>query len=219
MSEANPLLQKYIAAYDLEKHLNRDLLRVLRLVQVPAGEAVYAQSGEQLYLYFLVAGKLQVNYTLRGGKTAVLGFLEPFAVVGDLEVFNEGTVRNEVVAVEASTLLALERTFVLKYGYDDPRFLRLIIGGLAQKLHSAGTVLTTSALPLIRRFAAYLLAQAEPDGVVALGHKPDLASSFGATGRHLNRVIRLLEAEAIVETEGSVLRILDWEGLRQYGEF
>jgi predicted ArsR family transcriptional regulator len=61
---------------------------------------------------------------------------------------------------------------------------------------------------------------------LAEGHSCDLpitqgefADALGVTNVHVNRVIQQLRAEGLIELSGDRLNILDWEKLKQVGEF
>ncbi|GIK67589.1 MAG: hypothetical protein BroJett018_53830 [Chloroflexota bacterium] len=57
---------------------------------------------------------------------------------------------------------------------------------------------------------------ARPDGKIGLESKADLAALLGTTPRHLNRTLRHLETEGIIQVEGKTLTLLDLPALRQY---
>lgn len=210
-------LPYYIDHFHLADHLNPELLRRLHLFQYPTGTAIFAQSGEQQMLYWLVAGKLQVNILHPNGKYSVLAFLTPLAMVGDLELFGDSATQTNVICIEPSTLLGLAKADALQFGYDDPRFLRLVITHLSAKLTATSHLQSRAVLPLIYQLAAYLLNQpARPDGKIGLESKADLAALLGTTPRHLNRTLRHLETEGIIQVEGKTLTLLDLPALRQY---
>lgn len=210
-------LPLYIDHFHLADHLNPDLLRRLHVFQYPTGTAIFAQSGEQQMLYWLVAGKLQVNILHPNGKYSVLAFLTPLAMVGDLELFGDEATQTNVICTEPSTLLGLAKADVLQFGYDDPRFLRLVITHLSAKLTATSHLQSRAVLPLVYQLAAYLLNQpTRADGKIVLESKADLAAMLGTTSRHLNRTLRHLESEGIIQLEGKTLILLDLTALRQY---
>jgi CRP/FNR family transcriptional regulator, putaive post-exponential-phase nitrogen-starvation regulator len=218
-TQSNPDLEHYIQQFALDQHLNRDMLRCLQVVQFAPQVEIYSQAAEQIYIYFLVAGKIQVNYAHPNGKLSVLADVLPFAVIGDLELFTYDDIKTNVLTLENTTLLRLEKIFALKYGYDDPRFLRLVIRNLTTKLYGSSLVVTRNALPLVSQFADYLLEQpTSTDGKILLEHKRHIANKLGATIRHFNRILKKLQTENIIQLSGNTLEILDRERLEQYTE-
>jgi CRP-like cAMP-binding protein len=47
----------------------------------------------------------------------------------------------------------------------------------------------------------------------------EFADALGVTNVHVNRMFQQLRAEGLIETEGTRLTILDWERLKEVGEF
>jgi CRP-like cAMP-binding protein len=176
------------------------------LVQLPPQTEFYLQTGEQTSIYFLVAGKVQVNYAHTNGRLSVLAMMLPLALIGDLELFSYDTIQTNVMTLEPTVLLGIEKEFVLRFGYDDPRFLRFVIHHLTSKLYQTSLLQTGHSLPLINRLAAYLLTQ--PD-VIPFDSKADLAGLMGTTTRHLNRVFKTLETENLIHIEQHTIHILD----------
>jgi CRP/FNR family putative post-exponential-phase nitrogen-starvation transcriptional regulator len=211
----------YIHAFELDQHLNPDLLRCLRLVSLPAQREFYVQTEEQTSIYLMVAGKVQVQHLHPNGKTAVLAMMTPLAVIGDLELFRFEDIKTNVVTLEPITLLAIEKPFVIRYGYDDPRFLRFIIHQLTSKLYESSNIHVGSVLSVTHRFAAYVLQLHEQggDNSLLLPAKAHIASLLGTTSRHLNRVIRQLQDEGIVSLHGHRLTILNLQRLMEYAHF
>ena len=81
------LLSKYIDQYNLATHFNADLLRSLRVYQFEAQQQIYSAQTELTRMYFLVQGKVQVSHYLPDGKRSIIAFIQPFNVLGDIEVF------------------------------------------------------------------------------------------------------------------------------------
>lgn len=207
------LCQHYIQKFALHEHLNADLLRGLRLYQLPAQAPLYVQTEELTTLYFLVAGKAQVGHDHLNGKQAVLAMLTPLTVIGDLELFTDDKVTTTITTFEPTVLLGIEKALVMRYGYDDPRFLRFIIHHLTIKLSQSGVIQVGQVMPLISRFAAYLLAGNDSQ---TLPPKAHLAGLLGTTVRHLNRVIQQLQTEGVIRLDNRTLIILKHDQLIAY---
>lgn len=207
----------YIEKFALHNYLNADLLRCLRLFELPPHRDLYVQQHELTLLYFLVDGKVQVGHDHPNGKQAVLAMLTPLAVIGDLEVFGFEDIHTNLRTLEKTTLLGLEKTFVLRFGYEDPQFLRFIIHHVITKLYHSSNIQVGHALPLINQVAAYLLDKRESD-IVILPSKLHLAGLFGTTSRHLNRVIKQLKVDGIIRVENRSVHILNLAQLEMYSQ-
>ena len=205
--------QHYIQRFALHEHLNADLLRGLRLYHLPARAPLYVQTDELTTLYFLVSGKAQVAHDHLNGKQAVLAMLTPLTVIGDLELFTDDRVTTTITTFEPCVLLGIAKPLVMRYGYDDPGFLRFIIHNLRGKLYQSGMIQVGQVFPLISRFAAYLLAGEDTQ---AFPPKTHLAGLLGTTVRHLNRVIERLHTEGVIQLHDHTLTILNRPQLESY---
>lgn len=212
------LLEKYIQQYALREHLNEDLLRCLQVYRFKPEQAIYTALMEQTHLYFLVEGKAQVSYYLANGKQSIIMIITPFSVIGDMEFLGDDPVQLNVIATETSTFLGIRKSDALQYGYDDARFLRFIIQYMSQKLRVSGQYQLGYDVPLINRVAMYLLKQPMQDACITVESKTLVADFLGTTLRHLNRTIKTLETENIIEWQKSKVIVRDLAKLQVYGE-
>jgi len=212
------LLEKYIQQYELKAHLNADLLRCLRVYRFKPEQAVYKALMEQTHLYFLVEGKAQVSYYLANGKQSIIMIIIPFSVVGDMEFLGDHPVQMNVIATETSTFLGIRKSDALQYGYDDARFLRFIIQYMSHKLRVSGQYQVSYDVPLINRVAMYLLQQPINDACIIVESKTIVADFLGTTTRHLNRIIKTLEDDHIIQWNKGKVIIHDLSKLETCGE-
>lgn len=203
----------YVARYAMDRFLNANLLRHLRLYQFPMYSHIYMEQDEQHQLYFLVEGQVQCSYYHLNGKLAVLALSNPFMVIGDVEILSDDPLYSNVIATRPTTMLGLSREAVQQYGANDPRFLRFLIDQLREKLYKSNSLQTGHVLPVAGRLALYLLSQPLDGDALILPDKDVLASLLGTTTRHLNRVLRdLVNAGAITDDYPRV-RVLAYEQL------
>ncbi|HRL14457.1 MAG TPA: Crp/Fnr family transcriptional regulator [Aggregatilineales bacterium] len=209
IAQSDEIIQKYVAQYEMQRFLNRDLLRSLQLFQFPPMANVYYEQDEQHYLHFLVEGAVQCGHYQLNGRVAVFALSTPFTALGDLEILSDEPVWSSVIAIEPSTMLGIDRSIVERYGADDPKFLRFLIDQLRDKLYKTNGLQANQIMPVIHRLAMYMLAQQKQGDDVLLPGKEQLASLLGTTTRHLNRVLKqLVESGAISDTYPRV-RLLD----------
>lgn len=201
----------YVEQFALGEALNPALLRCLRLYSFPAQTALYTQSADTPLLYLLVEGRVQVTYDHPTGTFGLLAMMSPLAVIGDVEIFEPAENYSNVITLENSVCLGIEKRFVLQYGADDPRFLRFIIRHLVSKLVHASLIQTTIVLPLAARLAAYLLRQ--PSNPIVLPGRGALAALLGTTPRHLNRVLKQLHDSGLITASGTRIQVLNAGGL------
>jgi len=212
------LIYQYIDQYDLETHLNPDLLRCLRLHRFEAQSTVYESQTELRHVYFLVNGKAQVSYYLANGKRSIIAMISPFSVIGDIELFEDRPLQLNVITTENSIFLGIKKADVLQFGYNDPQFLRFIIHHMSRKLRGSGYNQLSYDLPLVNRLANYLLIQKIDNNIIIPESKTLIADLLGTSPRHLNRVIKTLEDEHIITWERDKIIVHNPEKLKSYGE-
>jgi len=189
MQATSHTIDDYVHQYEMDRFLNANMLRHLRLYQFPIYSHIYMQQDEIYLLYFLVAGQVQCSHYHLNGKLAVFALSDPFTAIGDLEILSEDPLYSDVIATKPTTMLGITREAVQQYGENDPRFLHFLLQQLREKLYKSNDLQTGHLLPLAERLALYLLSKAEDDKIV-LPEKETLASLLGTTTRHLNRVLR-----------------------------
>jgi CRP-like cAMP-binding protein len=208
---------QYIEQFRLWDHLNGELLQCLKLFRFEPQHELFVQSLEQAFVYWLVSGSAQVNHYHTNGKLSVLAILKPLSIIGDLEIFTFDRIKTNVVILEQSSLLGVEKTCIERYGYDDPRFLRFIIQNLSHKLYQSTLLQIGTVQPLLYRFSSYLIEICGSDTNVALlPLRSHLAALLGTTPRHLTRVIKQLEEQNIIEVYGRTITILDRQKLLSF---
>ncbi len=214
-------LQEYIERFQLAEHLNSDLLRSLRLYRLDEERELNLSDRDQARLYFLVAGSVYVSYDHLDGTRSAIGTITPLALIGELDLFiDDPNLRLGITTAEPSIFLYIERDFALRYGYNDPRFLRLVINNLSTKLIRSTLILRHNVLPLSGQVAALLITQtSDGSNRLRLQSKTYLAELVGTTTRHLNRILNSFAAEGLITVEENLIDIIDRQALTRHAKF
>ncbi len=219
MNKNHTIIKELIKVHSLDKSLNHKLLDHLELFSFKKNQEIYSQNEIQNFLYFLVNGRLQVNMYHRNGKVSVLAFLEPVSMIGDLEIFDFEVVKYNVTTITESLCLGIRKEIVFKYGQQDPKFLKLVISNLGQKLFLVSKILINILQPLKNRFAYYILqCDKNQNEELILDKREYTASLLGTTKRHLNRVIEQLKKDNVIHMKRNRLIILDYDQLKQLAD-
>jgi CRP-like cAMP-binding protein len=206
--------KSYIIQYSLEKDLPRELLEALELRQYHKGEYLFFQEECLKQLYFLVEGKLQVDYLQPNGRQAVYSFETPFSIIGDMELLNERVVTSNVRALEDSVALVIEIGLVNQYGLNSVPFLQFIIAYLTKKMYFASMLLAQYALSAESRLAHYLLERSHLEGqTIRLEKRDSLAAILGVSVRHLNRSLKNLSEQNAIRLRNRTLVIVNPQAL------
>jgi len=181
---------------------------------VPKGEHLCRQEEPQRFLYFLVKGKLEVDYLQLDGSHSVFSFETPLSIIGDLELIcAENTISN-VFAIEDSFVLAATMKTIRNYGMNDPFFLQFIIEYLSRKLRFSTFLLSQAAQSMNRRLAHYLLLRMRKEGTkIKLENRESMAAILGVSVRHLNRTLREIASAGIIAIHNKTLTIVNSQSL------
>ncbi|MBV7276487.1 cyclic nucleotide-binding domain-containing protein [Clostridium sp. PL3] len=208
------MMLSYIEKYDLSSIFEKEMIQYMELFSFSKGELVCSKSSEMNYMYFLVRGKLKV-YTLHdNGKSILLRFNKPLNILGDLEFLTNHKIQCNVESVNESIIIGIKISNLLKYAYDDSKFLRFVIKNLGQKLYAISNSASINLLhPLESRFASYLLSISFDENnstsisEIKTSKFTELATLLGTSYRHLCRVINEFVSKDIIEKRGNTIII------------
>ncbi|MBD1565134.1 Crp/Fnr family transcriptional regulator [Vibrio sp. SA48] len=198
----------YIEHFSLADYLSDETIKNIDLISVNKGEYLYHQNDELSYIYFLVNGKLHVNYVQDSGIESVYSFETPFSVIGEVELFSNDKIRRNVQACEDSTVLALSAKYVLEHAYDNVQFLHFIISRLRKRIVFVSSLLSQSSESVEFLISRYLLQRAEKEGYeLKLEKRESLSAMLGISTRHLNRILKNLHEKNIIFLKNKTLII------------
>ncbi|KWX78640.1 Crp/Fnr family transcriptional regulator [Paenibacillus jilunlii] len=185
------------------------------------GEAICSVGDRLEHMFILVEGRLKIHTLLPNGKSLLVRFARPMSVIGDVELLRQYPVKNEVVSMGESLLLAAGRALVLREFEENTALLRFLVGELSHKMYTLGQTTALNLLyPLENRFASYLLSLFADSGgqrveEIRTSTLAELADMLGTSYRHLNRIVRRFVEEGIVERKKGSLSVLDRDKLVQ----
>ncbi|MEJ8305252.1 Crp/Fnr family transcriptional regulator [Saccharibacillus sacchari] len=216
------LLHQYLVQHDLEQVFHEPLRPLLNLYVFEPGEALCSQGASADMLYVLVKGKIKIYTTSPEGKTLVISFKNPPEVIGDIEYIRDLNIINTVEAVSPVTVIGINGKTLKRYGDDHAPLLRFMLDIITKKFYIKSDFLSFNLMyPVEVRLASYLLSVCydESDegfeGRLATSELTDTANLIGTSYRHLNRVIRKLSEEGLVERSGGYLHVRDRALLEQ----
>jgi len=216
------LLEHYLIQHDLKEVFHEPLRPLLSLYGFEPGEALCSQGAKADMLYVLVKGKIKIYTTSPEGRTLVISFKNPPEVVGDIEYIRDLNIINTVEAVSPVTVIGINGKMLKRYGDDHAPLLRFMLDIITKKFYVKSDFLSFNLMyPVEVRLASYLLSVCydESDvafkGRLATSELTDTANLIGTSYRHLNRVIRKLSEEGLVERSGGYLHVRDRALLEQ----
>ncbi|MFD2628631.1 Crp/Fnr family transcriptional regulator [Oceanobacillus kapialis] len=212
------LLNEKLQEFDLDQLFDASVERPpFSLQRIAPNETILYEGAELESLMFLVEGKVKVTSSVATGKSLLLRFVQPFSIIGDIEIIRNVPVQSQVKAVEESLIIGLQREYIKQHESDNPKFLRLMLEHVTYKLQTCTTASRVNLLASVEnRFASYLLTTLTADAGQPFGlelktnNLQEIAGLLGVTYRHLNRVIQSLIKKDIIEKDKQFIKIRDW---------
>jgi CRP/FNR family transcriptional regulator, anaerobic regulatory protein len=229
MPEASPL-ELRLAAYLPLTFAERDALRWLerRERRYAAGEVVVREGEENAVIHVVASGWLHGSVKLRKGGRQILRFY----FVGDLTTTFSiawGHCAATLTAVSPCTLYEMPREALGRLFHEHPRLGALLYGvsaseqvAMADRLTSVGRTdgMTRIATLLLDIRSRLRVIDGIDGSTFALPlTQQDLGDEVGLTKAHVNRTLKALEAEGLIEREGKIIRLVEVEKLAAMVDF
>ena len=166
-------------------------------------------------LMVVVTGRLRAGTASADGREVIMGLIEPGAVLGEIALLDGQPRSLDVVAMQDSLLLVLERAGFLPFLRARPDLMLRLMGVLCERLRRASSAYEGVALsPLSARLARLLLELADQHGTPApqgirinlkLSQR-DMSAQVAATRERVNKQLRLWhEAEVLGTQDGQLV--------------
>lgn len=217
------LLQEKLTEYKFHKiFTNLDAIP-FSLQKYKAGEILLHEGIKLHSLFYLVEGKVKATSSVETGKSLLLRFNHPLAIIGDIELVRHVPVQSQITAVTDCLCIVLPCDYIYNFEMNNPLFLQDLLNHVSYKLQTSTTASRVNLLASVEnRFASYLLSTTTPDNEFGLELQTtkigEIADLLGTTHRHLNRVVRDLCERGIIEKKRCSLRILNKQVLEEMSQ-
>ncbi|MFJ8264085.1 Crp/Fnr family transcriptional regulator [Rummeliibacillus sp. NPDC094406] len=193
------------------------------LQKYKAGEILLHEGTDLHSLLYLVEGKVKATSSVETGRSLLLRFNHPLAIIGDIELVRHVPVQSQITAVTDCLCIALSFDYIYNFEMNNSLFLKNLLSHLSYKLQTSTTASRVNLLASVEnRFASYLLSTTTPDNEFGLELQTtnigEIADLLGTTHRHLNRVIRDLCERGVIEKSRRAIRILDEQVLEEMSQ-
>ncbi|WP_350302126.1 Crp/Fnr family transcriptional regulator [Peribacillus frigoritolerans] len=218
-------LNKYLEQYELNMIFSEELKEKISLYQFHNGEILCSKGEDIHYMYFLVKGKVKIFTTSPEGKSLIVRFKTPLALIGDVEYIKGMEVLHTVEAVSEGYVIGIHFDDLRTMETNRYEFLHFLLEIVTQKFYTESHAASLNRLyPVEVRLASYLLSLSS-EGSGSMFHKEmntsnltEIADLIGTSYRHLNRVIHKLCGEGIIQRKKGILYIKDLSRLRERAE-
>ncbi|CAM4225798.1 Crp/Fnr family transcriptional regulator [Lederbergia lenta] len=216
------LLALKLHEFNMEKIFDQAKQLPFTLQKYEPDEIILFEGMEAKSLLFLVEGKVKITSSVETGKSLLLRFVQPFSIIGDVELIRDVPVQSQVKAVDPCLLIGLHFNYIKHHEMDNAKFLHTLLEHVSYKLQTCTTASRVNLLASVEnKFASYLMSTLSPDSENNFGieirtsNMKEIADLLGTTYRHLNRVIHSLSQKNIIERDNSFIRILNWTKLEE----
>ncbi len=182
-----------------------------------AGQVILLEGEPCAGLYIVESGWLKVIKIGMDGREQMLQTLKPGDIFNVISVFTNATNQATVTALETSHVWIVRREVLLRMIDEHPVLARQVVEDLAGRvMHLIRMVEDLSLRSVEARLARLLLEQAEGEVVERRrwATQVEMAARLGTVPDVVNRVLRKLVEEGMIQVERHQIRILDKEGLR-----
>ncbi len=169
-------------------------------------------------LYVVQSGWFKVVKTSPEGREQVLRFFGPGETFNEIAVFANRPSPASAIALESLGLWLLRRETVTGLLRENPDFAQQVIETMADRLVDlVGLITDLSLRPVTGRLARLLLE----DSTDNIFHRPrwytqsELAARLGTVPDVIQRALRLLESDGLIELQRDQIHIRDRNALEQ----
>ena len=198
----------------LEQVFSAPYLSQLQKVTFQKGNYICTQGQDITELTYILSGRVKIVRSLSNGKEHILEMPQQPQLLGDIELMTNQLAGSSAIALEEVQAVQLplnNKEALLK----DPVFLYQIGRNLAMALHKQGITASTNASYSVKERLATHILNSEEENIFQLSPSI-LASRFGTSYRHVQRVIKQFIDQGIIEKEAfKTYRILERQTLEK----
>lgn len=197
------------------------LAKKAKKIDLEAGGVVFEEGAPSQGLYWLESGAVKAVKYARSGKEQILHFIEPGQTFNEVGAFTTRPNPASVMALESCAIWCIPREVIKDQISNNPIFAQMVIDVLSDRLrHSVSLIEDLSLRPVINRLSRLILDQSD-DGTLfrpAWYTQYELASRLGTVTDVVQRSLRKLEGEGVIEVERKQIRIIDRVALEHRAE-
>lgn len=216
---------KFKGKYVLDKPVVQAFVAMAHKRSYPPKHTIVHAGDVPQTLYLILEGSVSVLVEDTDGREMVLAYLNPGEFFGEMCLFPEQQTRTAIVRTRNPTLVAEVgyqnfRTF----NREHPEIMFEVAGQLAARLRDTSRRLRDlTFLDVAGRLARTLLeltqqpdAKANPKGVVVKISRQELARLVGCSREMAGRVLKKLEEDGLVSTQGRSIQVANTAPLANY---
>jgi CRP/FNR family transcriptional regulator len=180
------------------------------------GEMVFLEGEKSYGLYFLESGFLKVVKMSPSGREQVLLFLKPGQSFNEIGAFTTHPNPATVIVLEAARVWLIPKQEVMRLLRSNPDFAQHVIESMAERMQYLVMLVEDLSLRSVMGRLARLILDSATEDIL---HRPRwytqsvVAARLGTVTDVIQRTLRRLEADGLIEVKREVIRIKKREQL------
>jgi CRP-like cAMP-binding protein len=200
-----------------------ELLAATQLRTYNPGEVIFLEGDPPATFYLVRSGWAKVVKLSIDGREQILDFVDAGQPVNIVPIFAEQPNPATLIALDACELWAVEQSVLLGLLDRCPTVARLLIRTLAGRLlHTVSLIEDLSLRSVTARLAKLLLVQTSGEKTIITRHRwatqTEIAARLGTVPDVINRALRSLADEGLIQVERHQITVLDKAGLAAKAE-
>jgi len=183
-----------------------------------AGETIFGEGESSQGLYWLQSGTLKAVKYSTSGREQILHLIKPGETFNEVGSFTALPNPASMIALVPSQVWHIPGDAIRHMIQQDPKFAQLIIDVLSERLRYSVTLVEDLSLrPVINRLSRLILDEADGDTLFrpAWYTQDELAARLGTVADVIQRSLRKLETDNLIEVERQQIRIIDRDELEE----
>lgn len=200
------------------EHLN-EIARLGRPVRFPKGRLIFQQGEHADGLYIIASGQVRVFYAGDDGAEATIALLSEGESLGELALIDGGPRSASALALSDTAAVAITHEDFTSWLQHRPEAKDALLTTLSERVRRTTEEMAELVLlDLAERLARRLLSLLETsEGSKIRITQAELGGRLGVTREAVNKQLRTLEQQGVIETGRGSVTVLDREALRAAG--
>ena len=214
------LLQSVALFWDLSEEELGYISQKMIARHYESGKFIFLEDSEGEQCFFVVQGSVKVTRLSKDGREVILAMLNEGEFFGELALLDGESRSANVIALEETEVLTLNREDFLVVLHDYPQIAIQLLKEMAHRLRKSDRQIASLSLSdAEKRIALCIIRFADEQGVIRRGQvsiprvpiQQDIANMAGTSRETVSRAINLLEKEHFIKRQGRELLILDYK--------
>ena len=181
-----------------------------------AGTVIFLEGDTIPALYYVAVGSVKVVKMSQEGREQILRFCYPGEPFGGMGVFVNRPVPATAITLEPTGLWLLPREAVHMTMKSNPALAQQVIEMMADRINALIMLVADLSLHTVTARMARIMLEEAKDNTVQRPHwatQSEMAARLGVVPDVINRALRSLADEGLIEVSRQQIRILNKEGL------